>query len=190
MPLHDTVAIRPRRRYYGQALEGDGFDRLISTLESLGSSDLSLPAEQLRMNLQTAAADGLPFELAWEAATHPLDEALERISAGHFDEHPGETEARALYADDFGYKRIAKALGITRSQARRRVRSSPLATLEAQLTEDRALIEEDRAIFQAAYEGRDPTVQEKAQRLAAAWGRTEDLLPRQEATARHRKQAA
>jgi hypothetical protein len=43
----------------------------------------------------------------------------------------------------------------------------------AELREDRRLLEEDRPIFQAAYEGREPTTMERAKRLAAGSDRVE-----------------
>jgi hypothetical protein len=43
----------------------------------------------------------------------------------------------------------------------------------AELREDRRLLEEDRPLFRAAYEGRDPTTMERAQRLAAGSDRVE-----------------
>lgn len=43
----------------------------------------------------------------------------------------------------------------------------------AELREDRRLLEEDRPLFQAAYEGRTPTTMERAQRLAAGSDRVE-----------------
>jgi len=46
----------------------------------------------------------------------------------------------------------------------------------AELREDRRLLEEDRPIFRAAYEGRDPTTMERAQRLAAVGNRLYDAL--------------
>lgn len=46
----------------------------------------------------------------------------------------------------------------------------------AELREDRRLLEEDRPIFQAAYEGRDPTMMECAQRLAAGSTRVDEAF--------------
>jgi hypothetical protein len=43
----------------------------------------------------------------------------------------------------------------------------------AELREDRRLLEEDRPIFQAAYEGREPTTMERARRLVAGSERVE-----------------
>lgn len=45
-----------------------------------------------------------------------------------------------------------------------------------ELREDRRLLEEDRPLFRAAYEGRPPTVMERAQRLAAVSGRVDSML--------------
>lgn len=44
----------------------------------------------------------------------------------------------------------------------------------AELRETRALLEEDRPIWRAAYERREPTTRERAQRLAACWRRVLD----------------
>lgn len=41
----------------------------------------------------------------------------------------------------------------------------------AMLREDRRLLEEDRSLFRAAYEGREPTTMERAQSLARASAR-------------------
>lgn len=46
----------------------------------------------------------------------------------------------------------------------------------AELREDRRLLEEDRPLFRAAYEGRSPTTMERAQRLAAGSDRIEQAL--------------
>jgi hypothetical protein len=46
----------------------------------------------------------------------------------------------------------------------------------AELREDRRLLEEDRPLFQAAYEGREPTTMERAQRLAAAGERLDEAF--------------
>jgi len=44
------------------------------------------------------------------------------------------------------------------------------------LREDRRLLEEDRQIFRAAYEGRAPTTIERAQRLVKVSGRVDSVL--------------
>jgi len=46
----------------------------------------------------------------------------------------------------------------------------------AELREDRRLLEEDRPLFQAAYEGREPTTMERAQRLAAVGNRLDEAF--------------
>jgi transposase InsO family protein len=46
----------------------------------------------------------------------------------------------------------------------------------AELREDRRLLEEDRPLFRAAYEGRPPTTMERAQRLAAASDRLDQAF--------------
>lgn len=50
------------------------------------------------------------------------------------------------------------------------------AVQAAALREDRQLLEEDRPLFQAIYEGREPTTRERAQRLAAVSTRCEELF--------------
>lgn len=46
----------------------------------------------------------------------------------------------------------------------------------AELREDRRLLEEDRPIFRAAFEGRPPTTIERAQRLAAGSNRLDEAF--------------
>jgi hypothetical protein len=48
----------------------------------------------------------------------------------------------------------------------------------AELREDRRLLEEDRPIFEAAYQGRAPTTMERARSLAAASNRLDVLFGR------------
>lgn len=52
----------------------------------------------------------------------------------------------------------------------------------AELREDRRLLEEDRPLFRAAYERREPTTMERAQRLAMASDRVEIQLREPPAT--------
>ena len=56
-------------------------------------------------------------------------------------------------------------------------------TLERTLREDRAMLEESRPFYQAAYEGRDITSRERAQAVASAWRRLPDLIERRRARA-------
>jgi hypothetical protein len=112
----------------------DGLERLMTQLEGLGSSDLSTPAETLRVTLQGAVQDGWAFEPAWETAIRRLQPS--------------------------------QAGGIIDLDEQRN------------LAEARILLEEDRPLFQAAYERREMTDMERAQRLNRTWARTEDLQPR------------
>jgi hypothetical protein len=48
-------------------------------------------------------------------------------------------------------------------------------TLARELRDDRVLLEENRPYYQAAYEGRALTLQERAQTRAAAWRRAPEL---------------
>lgn len=50
------------------------------------------------------------------------------------------------------------------------------ASLAAGLREDRQLLEEDRPLFHAAFDDRDPTLRERAQRLAAVSTRVESVM--------------
>lgn len=49
-------------------------------------------------------------------------------------------------------------------------------TAARELREDRQLLEEDRPLFRAAYEGREATPIERARRLAAVSGRVDSVL--------------
>jgi hypothetical protein len=120
--------VRPTPLYDLPALDGDGFDRLMCQLEELGSSDLSTPAESLRVTLQGAAEEGWAFDDAWGTAMRRLQPS--------------------------------QAGGVIDLDEQR------------ELAEARVLLEEDRPLFQAAFEGRDMTLRERGQRVVSAWGRT------------------
>lgn len=49
--------------------------------------------------------------------------------------------------------------------------------LESDLRETRAILEECRPHFRAAYEGREPTVRECAEEVVTAWGRLDGEIP-------------
>jgi hypothetical protein len=49
---------------------------------------------------------------------------------------------------------------------------------QRELAEARVLLEEDRPLFHAAFEGREMTLRERGQRTVSAWSRTGYLQPR------------
>lgn len=49
--------------------------------------------------------------------------------------------------------------------------------LQSDLRETRAILEECRPHFRAAYEGREPTVRERAVEVVTAWGRLDGPVP-------------
>lgn len=118
-------------------MDGDGFERLISTLVGMGAPDVPegaaldsghlLAAENVTLILSEARRHGWPFERAWSSA-------INRVQPSQLG-------------------------GVVDVE------------LEAQLRESRALLEEQRPQYQAAYERRSPTTRERAVSIAAAWRR-------------------
>jgi hypothetical protein len=112
-------------------LDAPGFDRLLSSLESLTGTDEMQPAQYVRITLTGAKQRGWEFEDAWRSA-------INRIQPPNVS-------------------------GVV----------DPVQDCE--MREARALLEEDRPAFQAAYEGREETPRERTERVVAAWGRLDGI---------------